>query len=360
MKQRSPDATGPIGDRAAPIARGQSYDKERPLLAAIVNASRDAIWSWDSDGIITSWNAEAERLFGYTADEIVGTSMFVMVPDDRLELAGKAVGRLMKGEYFGQYETVRLRKDGVRIDVELTVSPIYGPAGEITGAATVCRDITQRKDVESQLRHAIEAAQHAQERQSLLINELNHRVKNTLATVQSLAVMTSKTKSPHEFADAFSRRLQALSATHDLLTRSGWQYALLGDVVASELKPYMSARIAITPSPTPILLTPKQVLSLGLVFHELATNAAKHGALAHERGALDVSWQQIERNGRKYLAILWHERGGAPFKKTRKRGFGSRLIESSITDELRGQIAFDFAPAGFSAKIELPLETFSS
>jgi PAS domain S-box-containing protein len=360
MKKHRPGTTGPIGEMAAPIAGDQGYDNERPLLAAIVNASRDAIWSWDAKGVITSWNAEAERLFGFTADEILGTSLFVMVPDDRLELASKAVGRLMNGEYFGQYETVRLRKDGKRLDVELTVSPIYGAAREITGVATVCRDITQRKDVEAQLRHAIEAAQRAQDRQSLLINELNHRVKNTLATVQSLAVMTAKTKSPHEFANAFTRRLEALSATHDLLTGSGWEYALLGDVVAAELKPYMSARIAIAPSPDPILLKPKQVLSLGLVLHELATNAAKHGALAHEGGTLDVSWQQTERERRKYLAILWHERGGAPPKKTRKRGFGSRLIESSITHELRGQIAFDFSPAGFSAKIELPLDTLSS
>lgn len=608
---RAPGTTGPSAHAAAePIAdtgrasasaerrSGSNYDTERQLLAAIVNASRDAIWSWDAAGAITSWNAEAERLFGYAADEIIGKSMFTLVPIDRLERAQQAFGKLLSGEFFGQYETVRLRKDGIRLDVEVTASPIYGAAGQIVGAATVSRDISQRKETEARLRLAIEAAQlgiwdwnlltnemvyslrakeiygfdadkpvtfqqvreathpedlpatselsrrardpairekqpyefrivrpdgarrwilahgeavfapigggekairyastihditaqrqtadalfhsgsqlrvameagkmgvweynpatesllgspgfnrvlgfppdsspsreelragylpgeqqhirdvaqealaagqqsfelefryrwpdqsihwlllraefvfrngkirrligivtditqlkHAQEQQAFLINELNHRVKNTLATVQSLAVMTSKTKAPDEFADTFGRRLAALSATHDLLTSSGWINAVLDAVIEAELKPYMSNQIALAPAPAPILLKPKAALSLGLILHELATNAAKHGALSRNSGRLEVKWERIERAGRSYISILWRERDGPPPKDTRTAGFGSRLIESSITEELGGEITLDYPPDGFHAKIELPIENLSS
>lgn len=140
-----------------------SHDSDRQLLAAIVKASRDAIWSWNTHGVITSWNAEAQRLFGYAADEIIGKSLLTLVPDERVERAREAIAKLLHGEFYGQYETVRMRKDGRRIDVELTVSPIYSAPGTIIGVATVCRDITQRKDVEAQLRLAIEAAQHKTE-----------------------------------------------------------------------------------------------------------------------------------------------------------------------------------------------------
>jgi PAS domain S-box-containing protein len=372
MKPHAPELTGPLAAASATAGReepavrapavrkrSEPYDTERQLLAAIVNASHDAIWSWDADGVVTSWNAEAERLFGYATDEIIGKSLLMLVPEDRLELAREAVSRLLRGEFFGQYETVRVRKDGVRLDVELTVSPIYGAAGEIVGAASVCRDITQRKEVETRLRLAIEAAQHAQDQQAFLINELNHRVKNTLATVQSLAVMTSKTKAPADFADTFNRRLAALSAAHDLLTGSRWEYAALDAVVEAELAPYMNGQIMLEPSSVRILLKPKAALTLGLVFHELATNAAKHGALSQSDGRLDVKWDRTIRDGEQYLSVVWRECNGPRPKLLRSSGFGSRLIESSITDELAGQIKLNYPPTGFHAEIELPIENIS-
>lgn len=371
MNTRAPGTAGPIADSADSVAANKrpgatarirnpaSYDSERQLLAAIVNASHDAIYSWNTGGVITSWNAEAERLFGYTADEIVGKSLLLLIPEERLERARDAIANLLHGEFYGQYETVRLREDGVPFDVELTVSPIRDGSGAIVGVATVCRDITQRKEFEARLRLAIEAAQHAQEQQAFLINEFNHRVKNTLATVQSLAVMTLKTKAPAEFADAFSRRLAALSATYDLLTSSGWEHALLDDVIEAELKPYMSSQITLEPSAPAILLSPKAALSLGLVFHELPTNAAKHGALSQNSGRLLVRWQRADRDGRQFLSVQWRERDGPEPKTARTAGFGSRLIESSITDELGGEITVYYPPAGFHTEIVLPIDNLS-
>jgi len=174
MNDRVPSLVKSPADPAAKSRdQGGSYDSDRQLLAAIVKASRDAIWSWNTDGVITSWNAEAERLFGYSADEIIGNALLMLVPEERLERAREAIAELLRGEFYGQYETVRMRKDGVRIDVELTVSPIYGTAGAIVGVATVCRDITQRKEVEARLRLAIEAAQRKTE--ELARSEVQYR-----------------------------------------------------------------------------------------------------------------------------------------------------------------------------------------
>jgi two-component sensor histidine kinase len=112
--------------------------------------------------------------------------------------------------------------------------------------------------------------------------------------------------------------------------------------------------------PAPILLKPKAALSLGLVFHELATNAAKHGALSQNSGRLLVKWRRSERGGRQYLSIIWRERYGPPPQTARKAGFGSRLIEASITDELGGDINLNYPPAGFHAEIELPVDNIST
>ena len=131
-------------------------EAHRQQLVAIVEASRDAIWSWTPDCIITSWNAEAERLFQYRADEIIGKPLLSLVPPDRVERAQAAIERLRHGGWYDQYETVRVRKDGVHVPVELTVSPIRDAAGTVTGIATVCRDITMRRRFEEALRESEE------------------------------------------------------------------------------------------------------------------------------------------------------------------------------------------------------------
>ena len=134
-----------LAERAAEVARGQH-------LAAIVEASRDAIWSWNADGIIDSWNAEAERLFQYRPEEIIGKRLFVLVPPERMERARDAFAKLLEGGWYERYETVRLRKDGTPVHVELTVSPIRDRDGSVAGIATICRDITARLAQEAALR----------------------------------------------------------------------------------------------------------------------------------------------------------------------------------------------------------------
>jgi PAS domain S-box-containing protein len=147
------DAKAQLSDLLEQRSRDESY---RQQLVAIVEASRDAIWSWTPDCIITSWNAEAERLFQYRPDEIIGKSLLTLVPPERMDRARLAIDRLQKGGWYDQYETVRLRKDGVRVPVELTVSPINDADGTVLGVTTACRDITVRQHYEEALRESEE------------------------------------------------------------------------------------------------------------------------------------------------------------------------------------------------------------
>jgi PAS domain S-box-containing protein len=158
----------------------EADEETRQRLAAIVESSDDAILSKDLNGILMSWNSGAQRLFGYTADEMLGKSVTILIPDDHLDEEPKILERIRRGERVEPYETVRRRKDGSLIDISLTVSPIMDASGKVVGASKIARDITERKRSEQALAEAAE-------QRDLLVAELSHRVKNTLATVVSIA-----------------------------------------------------------------------------------------------------------------------------------------------------------------------------
>ena len=194
----------------------------------------------------------------------------------------------------------------------------------------------------------------AAERQKLMIDELNHRVKNTLATVQSIAMQTARSHpDPRTFAESFQARLMALSHTHDLLTRSHWEGADLGAVLAHETEAHGPHRI--TPVGPPVALNPAAALSFGMIFHELATNAAKYGALSTGDGRVFVDWSVQDLTNRK-LVIFWREQGGPSVTEPSRRGFGSRLIERNVRHDLAGEAKLVYASDGFNAEISLPLD----
>ena len=132
-------------------ARLKRLEADRRTLAAIVDSSRDALWSWNANGTIVRWNAEAEHLFGYSAEEIIGQSLLTLIPPDRHDRAGEIIGKALQGQWYGQYETVRVRKDGTKVDVELTVSPITDGRGKIIGCLSSCRDISERRQFQASL-----------------------------------------------------------------------------------------------------------------------------------------------------------------------------------------------------------------
>ena len=197
----------------------------------------------------------------------------------------------------------------------------------------------------------------AEERQELMMNELNHRVKNTLASVQSLAVLTMRhSDTPETFTHAFLSRLQALSTTHNLLTEAQWEGASLRDVIADELQPYAprdERRVVMYGDP--LELNPKQVISFGMFVHELATNAAKYGALSTPSGQIVVSWNVDRENGGPTLMMRWQENGGPPVAPPSRQGFGSRLIEQTIKESLGGTIEIAYPPEGIRCAIAVPL-----
>jgi two-component sensor histidine kinase len=180
-------------------------------------------------------------------------------------------------------------------------------------------------------------------------------VKNTLATVQSIAMQTARTHAdPATFAEGFQARLMSLSHTHNLLTRTNWEGAELAAILTHETEAHGSNRIL--PNGPLVSLDPAQALSLGMIFHELATNAAKHGALQSGSGRVLVDWSVQDDQ----VSLVWREIDGPPVGVTEHRGFGSRLIERNVRHDLAGQSRFDYAPDGLIFSLTFPLERTAS
>ncbi|MCH6485383.1 PAS domain-containing protein [Pseudoxanthomonas sp. LH2527] len=220
------------------------------------------------------------------------------------------------------------------------IRPIGGEVTEWFGAAT---DITARR-------------QH-DEHQRLLLNELNHRVKNTLAIVQSIALQTLRNSDDVALAyDRFESRLHALTQAHDMLTRKHWVRAPIEEIVRTAIAPCVqedTSRFGLVGPP--IDLDPQRGLALTMALHELCTNAMKYGALSEEGGRVDIRWTRERREGRDCLVLVWEEVGGPPVVAPTRRGFGSRLIERGLRHDLGGQTSLDFLPTGVVCQITAPL-----
>jgi PAS domain S-box-containing protein len=498
-------------------------------LAAIVESSDDAIVSKRLDGTITSWNSAAERLFGYTAGEIIGESVLMLIPEDRRDEETRIVEQLSRGERVEHFETVRRHKSGRLLDISLTISPIKRSDGTIIGASKIARDITQRKQAEEQLQRQAErleilnrvsriisqdldldrivqavtdeatalsgakfgaffynivdaqgetyllyalsgapreafdtfgtprntavfaptfvgegvvrsadirkdpryggnlphagmpeghlpvvsylavpvisssgavigglffghdepdrfapetetlisaiAAQAAvaidnarlhnaaqaeiaqrraaEEAKELLLHEVKHRVKNTLATIQALATQTLK-GSPREERDAFINRLHALSDAHDLLTTSDWDEIDITALARQSLAAFSGkGRARVSLEGPAIRLTANKALLVTMVLHELGTNAVKYGALSVEQGRVAIDWQMAQAE-RPTLRLEWRESGGPSVGQPTRRGFGSRMIEAALHGS-EGRVEFDFRPSGLRVKLDIVL-----
>lgn len=313
-------------------------------LAAIVEGSDDAIVSKDTDGLIRSWNPAAERLFGYRAEEIMGLPVSTLAPSDRLDELAGILARIHRGERVDHLETLRRRKNGELVPVLLTVSPVRDARGRIVGASKIIRDITEQ--------------QRARERQSLLIAELNHRVKNTLATVQAIARQMLRTADDlQSFGPLFESRLMALSHAHSQLTAGAWSDVPVANLVEAVLRPFRGTEKAFELNGEAVMLPAGSVLMLALALHELATNAAKHGALSQAAGVVHISWrQETGRNGPEVL-IEWRECGGPPILNApTRRGFGLRLLQRLAPQELAGHADLAFHETGLVWRAAFPLD----
>lgn len=307
-------------------------------LAAIVESSDDAIVSKDLQGTIQTWNQGAERIFGYSADEVLGKPITILMPPERVDEEPGILARISAGERIDHYETIRRRKDGSLLNISLTVSPIRNAAGKVIGASKIARDITERKKLE--------------EEREFLMAELNHRVKNTIATVISIERLSFRDETDLSSArEPFRARLHALAKAHERLAEAAWKSISLRDLIEDALAPYRGTAANIGLSGPPARVNTRSALRFGLAIHELATNAAKYGSLSSVNGQLNVYWQ-VSENGT--LSLHWIETGGPSVTKPTRKGFGRLLLEQALKQELESRVSMDFHPDGLRCLIEIP------
>jgi PAS domain S-box-containing protein len=326
-----------VTDRKRIEAELRESEQRLRWVAAIVDSSDDAIVSKNLDGVITSWNKGAERIFGYTAEEAIGEPITIVIPQDRQDEERAILTRIRRGERIDHFETVRQRKHGSLIAVSLTVSPVKNAEGKIVGASKIARDITEQKRIQEQL--------------TTLAREAEHRSKNLLANVQA-TVNLSQSDTPEGLKKAIEGRIQALSLVHSLFIQTRWIGAELSAIANQELAPYSVTdgnRVRI--AGPQILLEPTTAQAVAVCLHELATNAAKYGALSADNGQVDLKWSH-ETDGR--LNLHWAETGGPAVQAPTRKGFGGRIIEQMIA-QLKGKTHFDWRAEGLVCEITLQL-----
>jgi PAS domain S-box-containing protein len=454
------DATGEVVgalNMFVDISERKRSEEIAQRLASIVESSDDAIIGKNLDGIITSWNKSAERLFGYGAEEVVGKSITILIPADRQGEEDAILKRIRSGQRVEHFETVRQRKYGGLMDISLTISPIKNSLGKIIGASKIARDITERKRAaeaaqraEREFRDFVENAsigmhsvdadgiivwanrtememlgfareeyvgrhiaefhvdrpliegilQRLANRETLLnyeaqlccrdgsvrhvlINsnvlwdgdrfvhtrcftrdisdrkqseaqiatlarEAEHRAKNVLATVQATVHLT-QSDTVDGLKRAISGRIQALANVHRLFVESRWTGAELRNLARQELSPYCQdgdARARIDGAD--VLLEPNAAQAIAVCLHELATNAAKYGALSLPEGRVHIAWSRAT-DGR--LIIRWTETNGPSVTQPTRRGFGTRVMERMVQSPLKGEIRFEWLPEGLACVI---------
>jgi PAS domain S-box-containing protein len=298
----------------------------------------------DADGRFLRVNEAICAITGLSREELLGWRLFNRThPDDR-DMDEDLYRRQVKNEIgFYSLEKRFIRKNGRVIWISVRSSTVRDADGNFLYGVRVVQDITERKE--------------AEERQKLLIDELNHRVKNTLATVQSLATQTARgTSSPEEFRKAFEGRLIALSQAHDQLTRRHWRSADLRDIVTGATAPYVGTADRFVILGDDVMVTPRAALTLALAFHELTTNAVKYGALSVPSGRVEAHWRVLRSSQPPRLRFEWQEHGGPVVRMPERRGFGSRFIEGSVESELQGSARLQFDPAGLACTIDIPLD----
>jgi PAS domain S-box-containing protein len=294
----------------------------------------------DAEGRFLRVNAAMCAMTGYPREELLGRTVFDVTHPVDATAERAEYARLVTGE-TGTYarEKRYVRRDGAERWVEVAATAVRDAQGRFLYGVRVVQDVTDRKL--------------AQERQRLLLAELSHRVKNTLAVVQGIAVRSlAGDRTLDEARDAFTKRLRALARAHDLLTASEWRGASLLAVVEGELKPY-SGRVTL--DGPDLALSSKAAQTLALVLHELATNAAKHGALSAPEGRVEVKWATNPAANAPTLRLSWRERDGPPVRPPERRGFGRTLIEQAPAYDLQGKGRLDFRPQGLAYDLEVPL-----
>ncbi len=333
------------------VAERKRNEEAAQHYAAIVESSDDAILSKDINGVITSWNSGAQRLFGYTSQEAVGKPVTLLIPTDRHDEEPRILERIRRGERIDHYETVRQRKDGSSVDISLTVSPIRDLRGSIIGASKIARDITERK--------------RAEERQDLLLKEMDHRIKNLFALAISILSLSGRSaRNVQDLVRSVRERLSALARAYALALShgprddpQGTKPTTLHCLIRTILAPYEDIEEAhgerLTIAGPDLGISGSALSSLALLLHEFGTNSAKYGALSAPKGQIEIVGAEHDQT----LVLTWTERGGPAITSPPDcEGFGATLTRATVTGQLGGEISRDWRPEGLVIRLSLPRE----
>lgn len=427
------------------------------MLAAIVESTDDAIVGKTLDGRILTWNAGAERVFGWTAEEMVGENIRVLIPDDRQGEEDAIIASISCGERVPTFETIRKRKGGGTVAVAVTVSPILDPDGRVIAASKIARDISDSVNIRKQLAlseqrfrlladnmsqlawiadsdgwifwynkrwfdytgtnlddmkgwgwKAVHHPDHvdavvekisasfasgedwedtfplrsaegewrwflsrakpirdedgeimywfgtntdvtemreAEQRIELLLEEVNHRSKNMLAVVQSLARRTDADRP--DFVERLEQRIRGLAANQDVLVRRAWSRIPVSEMIEAQLRSLGDSRAQITCEGPQVLLSPGAAEALAMAFHEMGTNAIKYGSLSVAEGQVHVRWAIEGEGPSAQFRIEWVETGGPPAHEPTRQGFGTRIIVDVPRVKLDAQITTEYRMEGF-------------
>lgn len=310
-------------------------------LSFAADAAEFGSYNFDIGKRTIEWSPHLKKLLGaqnVVGDTTVEVALSFLHPEDRprIEALMKDVVERATEKYEHEFRIIR-RDDGEVHWLLDRGGTIKGADGTVERAVGALIDISKRKAAEI--------------KQQLLLQELNHRVKNTLAVVQSIAAQTARTRSdPSQFADAFTARIASLARSHDLLTRNVWQGATLRDAVEAAMTSFRADEGRIEISGPAVMLTVDSTVSLSLLLHELATNAAKYGCLSVPEGRLRIVWSMAKQGDNVVVDLLWEERGGPTVKAPHSQGFGSRLIKA-IAAQLNGTVTLDMAAEGACCRL---------
>ena len=343
-----PDADEPSQKQNAAEADVEGFRDDLGPFVVAADATRMAMVFTNAEEAanpIVYANQAYLKLTGWSRDEVLGESFNSLMARGASPDALKEIEKAVAGSHEDDPEICYRRKDGSQFWASLSVSPVKDEQGKIVQHFASLVDLTSFKAEQATCK--------------LLIGELNHRVKNTLATVQSVVRQGLKAATdPAVIRESIESRIFALSRSHDILSRENWKSAGLHDLIDASLEPFAVTDRRVerfNVEGCNLRLPPKAALALGIAFHELATNAFKYGALSNDAGTVSIFWKVQSSQSGKRLILHWREKDGPEVTPPTRKGFGSKVLERGLAHELHGEVHVEYPPTGVVCTIDIPV-----
>ena len=331
-----------VSDNGSPLPKSRVASANERAYRSLLDGIPECVALIGGDGLLLEINAAGLRMLeADTFSSLIGTSFLALVAPEHRDLFCSFNDQVCGGEEDRILAYDLITAGGRRLDVETHGIPFRNAGGQVV-QLSVTRNITEVKQ--------------AEKRQTLLNQELNHRFKNSLGMVQSMVTYTLRNASSCADAqETLEARIGTLARTFDTLLQANWQYADLADILRNALQPFLASSRHISMDGPQIRLRPDQAKALSMVFHELATNASKYGALTSESGRVDVTWRLVTENSKPRFLLRWSESLGPYVAPPEHQGFGTWMIEALTASELGGEAKLAFLSTGLICEIEVPV-----